>query len=43
MRFPGVKIVFILLLGIIAFPARAQFEIPPKPPAGQQTSIYDYY
>ena len=43
MKFPGVKIVWILLLGILAFPARAQFEIPPKPPAGQQTSLYDYY
>ena len=43
MRFPGAKIVFILLLGILAFPARAQFKIPPKPPAGQQTSLYDYY
>jgi uncharacterized protein len=43
MRFPGVKILFVLLLGIVAFPTRAQFEIPPKPPAGQQTSLYDYY
>jgi len=42
MRFPGVKILFVLLVGMLAFPARAQFEIPPKPPAGQQTSLYDY-
>jgi uncharacterized protein len=42
MKFPGAKILFFLLLGVIAFPARAQFEIPPKPPAGQQTSLYDY-
>ena len=43
MRFHGVKILFVLLVGILTFPARAQFEIPPKPPAGQQTSLYDYY
>lgn len=43
MRSPGAKILFLFLLGIFAFPVQAQFEIPPKPPAGQQTSIYDYY
>jgi uncharacterized protein len=42
MKFPGVKIILLLLAGIVAFPAWAQFEIPPKPPAEQQTSLYDY-
>jgi uncharacterized protein len=42
MKFPGVKIILLLLAGIVAYPAWAQFEIPPKPPAEQQTSLYDY-
>lgn len=42
MRFPGIKILFILLVGAVPFHSRAQFEIPPKPPASQQTSLYDY-
>lgn len=32
----------LVLAGIVAYPAWAQFEIPPKPPAEQQTSLYDY-
>jgi uncharacterized protein len=42
MRFPGVKILIVLLAGMLAYTARAQFEIPPKPPESQQTSVYDY-
>ena len=42
MRFPGAKPFVVLLALLLPFLAAAQFEIPPKPPAGQQTSVYDY-
>ncbi len=31
-----------LLALLLPLLATAQFEVPPKPPAGQQTSVYDY-
>ena len=42
MKFQGVRSFLILLALLAVFPATAQFEVPPKPPAGQQTSLYDY-
>ena len=27
---------------LLAFPALGQYEIPPKPPLAEQTSVYDY-
>lgn len=42
MRFPRVEAFLIAFCFLAALPAMGQFEIPPKPPAGQQTSVYDY-
>jgi uncharacterized protein len=42
MRFPKAKILFALFACLLALPAAAQYEVPPKPPADQQTSVYDY-
>lgn len=42
MRFPGAKPLLALLTLLLPVFAAAQFEIPPKPPVGQQTSVYDY-
>jgi uncharacterized protein len=42
MRFPKAKVFFLLLTSLLVLPAAGQFEVPPKPPAGQQTSLYDY-
>ena len=42
MRFPGIKIAVFALLLLAGNLLRAQFEIPEKPPLGQQTSLYDY-
>jgi uncharacterized protein len=42
MRFPAAKPVLAWLILLLPLFTAAQFEIPPKPPAGQQTSVYDY-
>jgi len=42
MKFPEVKVFLVLLSFLLALPAAGQFEVPPKPPAEQQTSLYDY-
>ena len=42
MKFLKAKAIPILFFLVLALPARAQFEIPPKPPLQEQTSVYDY-
>ena len=43
MRYPGIKIVLVLLAAVSSNWLQAQFEIPAKPPLSEQTSLYDYY
>jgi uncharacterized protein len=42
MRFPKPEILALIFCCLLALPAMGQFDIPPKPAAGQQTSVYDY-
>jgi uncharacterized protein len=42
MRFPKTKVVCLTLFLLVGGLARAQFQIPEKPPLSEQTSLYDY-
>lgn len=42
MNFPKAKAIFIVLFLLLTSQVTAQFEIPPRPSEGEQTSLYDY-